>query len=114
MKTIRKRVFETNSSSTHSICICTDEEFKSWGNNDIFWDRYKDKFITKEELLIQLRQEGEEGTDEELIEEAIKRHYDLDIDTLESWGEEYESDHTTYTTKLGEKLHILCYYGYDY
>ena len=28
MKTIRYNVFETNSSSTHSLIICTDDEFE--------------------------------------------------------------------------------------
>lgn len=27
---IRRGVFETNSSSTHSICICTEEKYKNW------------------------------------------------------------------------------------
>lgn len=32
MRQIRMNVFETNSSSTHTIAICTEEDFKKWQN----------------------------------------------------------------------------------
>lgn len=113
MKTIRKGVFETNSSSTHSICICTDEELEAWKNNEIFWDGYNNEFIPKEDVLIDAtRTEGE--TDEDLLEELLRNPRKFDVDTYDSWREDYENDHNTYTTKSGETIHILCYYGYNY
>ncbi len=33
MYQIRQGVFETNSSSTHSMCICTEEEFANFKGN---------------------------------------------------------------------------------
>lgn len=114
MKTIRKGVFETNSSSTHSICIGTSEEFHAWERNEIFWSRYERKFITKEEVIADLRQSELALNDEELIEEVIRNPREFDVDTYDSWGEDYEMDSTTYTTKGGEVIHILCYYGNDY
>lgn len=114
MKTIRKGVFETNSSSTHSICICTDEEFNAWADKKLFWDKYEETFITIEEVIHQLREGGEEGTDEELTEKILENPSEFELDTLDTWGEDYENDHNIYTTKSGETLHILCYYGYNY
>ena len=32
MKTIRLGTFETNSSSTHSMVICSEEEYEKWAN----------------------------------------------------------------------------------
>lgn len=55
MQTIRKGVFETNSSSTHSICICTDDEFTKWKNGQMYYIYDKDKLITPEEYDILVR-----------------------------------------------------------
>lgn len=34
MKAIRQGCFETNSSSTHSITMCMENEFEKWKNGD--------------------------------------------------------------------------------
>ena len=44
---IRRNIFETNSSSTHSLIICSEEEFKAWEKGEIYFDEYgKEKFIS--------------------------------------------------------------------
>ena len=43
---IRKGVFETNSSSTHSIIICSQAEYKQLEAGNLFIKRYNDKLIT--------------------------------------------------------------------
>ena len=47
MRTIRRNVFETNSSSTHSMVIGTKEQFETWEDGGLFvnWDG---DFLTKE------------------------------------------------------------------
>ena len=35
MKQVRSNTFETNSSSTHSICMCTKDQYNSWASD---WD----------------------------------------------------------------------------
>lgn len=45
MKQIRKGVFETNSSSTHSITICTQEEFDKFMNGELVYDSWEDKLV---------------------------------------------------------------------
>ena len=47
---IRKNVFETNSSSTHSLCICTEDEYNKWQKGELLYDRWSDKFATKEQI----------------------------------------------------------------
>ena len=49
MRVVRLSVFETNSSSTHSMVIVTPEEFKQWKNGDIMKYRWEDKFVSREE-----------------------------------------------------------------
>lgn len=112
MKTIRKGVFETNSSSTHSICICTDEELEAWKNNEIFWDDYNSEFISKKDLLRDTtRTEGE--TDEDLLEELLRNPRGFDVETFDSYGEDYETFMYDYLTPKGEHINIYCYYGYN-
>lgn len=49
MYQIRNGVFETNSSSTHSMCICTEDDFAGFKCNKAVWDKNKGKItpITK-------------------------------------------------------------------
>ena len=61
MKQIRRGVFETNSSSTHSITMCSKEDYDKWESGDVYlndgsgWaslSTNKDKqFVTKEEAI---------------------------------------------------------------
>lgn len=45
MKQIRRGVFETNSSSTHSITICTEEEFEKSKSGELVYDEWAGKLI---------------------------------------------------------------------
>jgi len=83
MKTIRNDVFETNSSSTHSICICTDEELSRWVNKEVVYN--DDEFTPIEIVLAELRKEFPEDTDKELLEiiEANPWNYGF---SYENWG----------------------------
>ena len=89
MKTIRKNCFETNSSSTHSLCITTE-----------------DKYMYDDDLS---------------FEENIKNYLDEFEyypceypQSLETWkdGDELESDTNIYISPSGDKLKIICKYGY--
>lgn len=48
MISIRNCVFETNSSSTHSLNICTQEEWDNWANGKLLYSEYDEKFIDKD------------------------------------------------------------------
>lgn len=50
MRQIRKNVFETNSSSTHSLTMCTKEEYDNWKNGKLLFDSYYKKFVSSLEL----------------------------------------------------------------
>lgn len=64
---IRRNIFETNSSSVHSITLCSEDEFQKWKNGEIFFDRYEEKFLTpKEAQEVKKEQERER---ERLIEQ---------------------------------------------
>lgn len=53
---IRRGVFETNSSSTHAITMCSGEEYDKWcSGNLLFWVGKK-KFGTKEDIIEELKE----------------------------------------------------------
>ena len=54
-ETIRSSVFETNSSSTHSLSICSKEEYDKWRNGETVYCPGEEKFkpvgeVDKEEI----------------------------------------------------------------
>ena len=54
MRQVRRGTFETNSSSTHSITICSEEQITKWKNGELFYFEDGDKFvdaIEKEKII---------------------------------------------------------------
>lgn len=91
MKTIRIGVFETNSSSTHSISIMTKEEYENWeDNSNIKYNPYEDVF----------RENEEEEDDLFTYDQYVEDEY-------------LEVDINHYTTKSGEEIVIICKHGYN-
>lgn len=97
MRTIRNNVFETNSSSTHSLTICTESEYERWKNGELLFDTYDEQLITPNEI--------EKDDDEDRYVT-----YDAYCDDI---LEEYESYTSYYTTSNGDKIVVFGYYGYD-
>jgi len=82
---IRQSVFETNSSSTHSLTICSKEEFEQFKNGVLKLYRYK---------LVEV-------TDENSDDEDFQSHDDyFDDESLETFKKEY-------TTKSGDAIVVF-------
>lgn len=61
MKQIRKNVFETNSSSTHTLAICTEDEYKDWQDGKLLFNKWNETFIKNTiKITKQDRKEAEE------------------------------------------------------
>lgn len=55
MKTVRNSVFETNSSSVHSLTLCSKDEQKAWQKGElVFWQAH-DKLCKVEDLPESIR-----------------------------------------------------------
>lgn len=120
---MRQGVFETNSSSTHSITMCNESDYDKWVNGELYLARwgYKDKnFITKEEYELELQEfinkygdEYDSQDREELENEFIG---DYGFLSFEDWCDnfDYETEKSEFTTPSGDKVIALCYYGNDY
>ena len=49
MYNIRVNTFETNSSSVHTMCICTNDEYEKWINGELYFDVDNNELVTYEE-----------------------------------------------------------------
>lgn len=95
-RTIRRGVFETNSSSVHSLTMCSDEEWKAWERGELVFDYMEDKLIPLDNENI----ESSHYTFKEMIESYWFR------DDLRTF-------HKDYKTEDGEVVHAFGYYGYN-
>ena len=123
MLTIRNSTFETNSSSTHSMVIATEDEFNKWKSGEMLYktwawstDKLKEGLHLKEVCIEELLKDGS-ITEKELLEadedELLEMLQEGDFYTYDNWREDLEHETAEYTTPGGEKLIIECAYGYD-
>ena len=135
MRQIRKNVFETNSSSTHSLTMCTKEEYDNWKNVKLLFDSYYKKFVSSLELTKADFEKAENNyeshkqkyqknwnqlTKEEQEEYTIgyiKENKSMDeIVTYPEWldrNDYVDKFYKEYTTKNNEKIVAFGAYGYD-
>lgn len=128
MYQIRHGVFETNSSSTHSISICKKSEYDAWVRgevylNDGWWGKVENedknkKFLTKEEAMKLIADHGyyEDvySLDEEELSEVFYDEGIYDTESYDNMCEYYEEYAEEYTTDSGETIIAFGYYGNDY
>lgn len=133
MKQIRRNVFETNSSSVHSITMCLEDIYDKWVNDEVYFydSTYKlpegrDKFFTWDDMLEFMR--NELNVDEEDIQALIEAKENDDseftsilqdsdfytADSYESYNEDCESYAEVFTTPMGERVVAFGYAGARY
>lgn len=128
MKQIRQSVFETNSSSTHSLTIVSKEDYENWEKENLFinngdaWGSLSENknksFVTKEEV-IEILTNSKYPPDEDLNtlneEELSEVFSDNGFKTKETYYDEmeYETFEQEYTTKNGDTTIAFGYYGHD-
>ena len=105
---VRRNVFETNSSSTHSITICTEDEYEMWKRGEVYWSRWDENFVSKKEVEQGFNKNKSRYNDfnDYLYEEGLytfDRYDDIEMETYE--------EH--YKTKSGDEIVAFGYYGYD-
>lgn len=87
---IRRGVFETNSSSVHSITMCSEEKYREWIDGKVLYQEYGDEgFVDAEKYLNELRKE------------ILEKYPELEDDSeaLEKRMEEWMSDDSVYRYK---------------
>lgn len=118
-ESIRRGVFETNSSSTHSLTIMNDKEYKEAQESKYF---DSDERPVKEEDVLKEWEENKEeflnrndGDEEDAFADFLEcsEYYTADSynDYLDDFG--YETFYTKYITPSGDIVHIFGHYGYN-
>jgi len=118
LRQIRRGVFETNSSSTHSITMCLKKDYDKWEIGEMYL--HDDVLVTKEEAIEELknnkwfneRNPDFNFTDEETVDEILA---DYEYHTSKQyWDDEYlETFEDTYTTPSGDVVVAFGKYGHD-
>lgn len=128
-KQVRRGVFETNSSSVHSIVMCTESDYDRWEKGEVLlfggseWgypdDKCpkKDHFYTLEEAIEFEKAsnyppgENMDWNDKESVIEYLRED---EWYTYENFNyRNFEEFEETYTTPSGEKVVAFGYYGED-
>lgn len=130
---VRFGVFETNSSSTHSLVICDKETFDKWKNGELLFDRWEEEFKEKYQLTNKDKERakgyyndnknkfwkdwedlGDEEKDEWYTKFAYENNLiDEDLVSYDDYGKDLEYFQEDYTTKSGDKIVVFGEYGYD-
>ena len=107
---VRLGVFETNSSMTHALTMCTDSEYRKWQNDEVYWQKWSDDFISVEEAKEEFKLNSYfDDFDEWRREEGIMTYDEFgDYDYMP-----FETFSETYKTPSGETIHAFGYYGHD-
>lgn len=132
---IRRGIFESNSSSTHSLTMCSEEEFEQCKNGELLFDEWGSESFVKANSLSDddkkyAAQDYENHKDEfskdwsELSESAKEKYYtkyakennivDEDAKTYDEWQDDcLETFVDRYTSKSGDEIVAFGKYGYD-
>lgn len=129
MKTIRQNVFETNSSSTHSMTIMDAYDYERWKKEpDACYDESTRKIISTDQRRVIIKKDIiayrkkyhpdkvlDFITDEDIDNWLNDNYYDypLTYDEYMNNCDYLENDINWYITNSNEKLVILCKYGHD-
>ena len=116
---VRLGMFETNSSSTHSLIITTREDYDKLLSGEYLIDRYNDKLVPRAEAIKEIEENWPTWHDdlksmyeEPTIEDAFR---DNDLDTLEHYMDDdyLETYEEEYTTPSGDRIVVFGKYGYN-
>ena len=97
---IRCGVFETNSSSVHSLTMCMESDFNKWVAGELVWSRWGDELVP---ITDEIKKSIEEDEREYLTYEQFNDYDYIDYETFED----------SYTTPNGETVKSFGYYGHN-
>lgn len=119
---IRRGVFETNSSSTHSLTMMMKSDYERWEKENLYlfngytygWDFNKpvqNNLYTRDEAVEFVKNSRYYNAADEINEEYLEEMYFFSFDAE---GSEYlESFYEEFTTPTGETIVAFGEYGYD-
>ena len=136
-KQIRIGVFESNSSSTHSLTIVSEDEFKKWKNGEVIFNRWEKTFVENKEpsfteddvidfygdikerfwkswdqLSVSEKQEFVNRYKDEVLDDEDEEF--MSYDRYMDYYNDYLDTYVEYfTSPSGDKMVAFGYYGHD-
>lgn len=126
---IRQGVFETNSSSVHSLTMCLENDYEKWCKGEVLlYNGYgylscpdenlkKGNFYTLEEAIkFEQNNKYNCNVDWNNMEEVMDLLHDnswYDYKYYCKYSSDFEDFKSSYTTPNGEKIIAFGYYGHD-
>ena len=124
---IRPNTFETNSSSTHSLVMCTMIEYVEFAKGNLYyvdWNTAPKKFMTFTEVIDWMTETHKLHSDD--VEELNKMYQKNDLDGVAEYlrdhdvytqdtydDNDYEDFYEEFVTPGGETVVTFGHYGYD-
>lgn len=120
MKKIRLNVYETNSSSTHSVNVATESQWVDWIIGKLVYHDIKQVFVSKEDAMAELTSKYDNPEDIKLLfcstDEALKSlgYYTLEkyYDMVNERGLDFFSQ--SFSVSEENNITTFGYYGYEY
>lgn len=110
MKTIRRSVFETNSSSTHSISMCSKKDYEDWRAGKMYFDMDHNEMVSRAEAMSKL--EDLNFPTSKGIDSILMNNYRLY--TYENYNHDgLERFSHNHTTPGGEQVVAFGKWGHD-
>ena len=138
MKQIRRNVFETNSSSTHSLTMCSQSQFDDWKAGKILFNKWSDEFVQQYTMTDEDKNSAMEQYKNINDDKPFYKKWDeLSEDEINSWYQKYYEEHKgdynglvtyneyfysydgletfteTYISASGDKIIAFGKFGYD-
>ena len=130
MRQIRRGIFESNSSSVHTLTICMKEDYNKWIKGKVYLNNfygvsnslYRDKeFVTRDEALHIILKSNwvpddfpdNEDWNKEEIQSYIDEILEDDFIKFDNYGNDFEWFEEEYKTPLNEDIIAFGYYGHD-
>lgn len=116
---IRRGVFETNSSSVHTLTIAKQSEYEKWKKGEVIFDADNEKFVPRDEFLEYVldnsswfKERTKDMTDEEALEYILDEG-SYEFPSYEDYGYNHECYEHYYKPEFSEEIVIFGYFGYD-
>ena len=111
---IRRGVFETNSSSVHSLIICPKADYEKLSRGELYIDAWSDEVVTREKVIETVSKyfdrEKLEAMNEDDFRAVIRDNGFNTLDDLEDGDLEFFEQE--YTTEHGDKIVAFGQYGF--
>lgn len=96
MRKVRRAIFETNSSTVHSLCIVTEDDFNKFKDGELVYDRWNGELVDASKVNLDEDEDDQYWTEDEY------------------GGKYFSVDYHAFTTPSGDNMVAMCYYGNEY